>query len=439
MDLFELNKQRELEKSAPLADRLRPKSLETYIGQEHLVGEGKIINRMIKADRIYSMIFYGPPGVGKTTLAKIISASTNMDFEELSAVSSGISDVKKKIEIAKDNLKYENKKTILFIDEIHRFNKSQQDYLLPFVEDSTIILIGATTENPYFEVNKALISRMYVFELKSLSNNELNSLINLALDKDTILKNKNVSLDADAKDTLIKYSNGDSRALLNALEIAVFSENEKDGKINICKDTIENSIQKKIAIYDKKGDRHYDTISAFIKSMRGSDPDAAVYYLAKMLESGEDIKFIARRMIIFASEDISNADPYALVLATNTFDAINNVGMPEARIILSQTVTYLSLADKSNSTYLAIDKAMKFVRENKDREVPNKLKDSHYSGSKNLIHDKYLYPHSFGGYVDQSYLPDDFVGEKFYKALDIGYEKELNEKLKKRKDETNED
>jgi len=439
MDLFELNKQRELEKSAPLADRLRPKSLETYIGQEHLVGEGKIINRMIKADRIYSMIFYGPPGVGKTTLAKIISASTNMDFEELSAVSSGISDVKKKIEIAKDNLKYENKKTILFIDEIHRFNKSQQDYLLPFVEDSTIILIGATTENPYFEVNKALISRMYVFELKSLNNNELNSLINLALDKDTILKNKNVSLNADAKDTLIKYSNGDSRALLNALEIAVFSENEKDGKINICKDTIENSIQKKIAIYDKKGDRHYDTISAFIKSMRGSDPDAAVYYLAKMLESGEDIKFIARRMIIFASEDISNADPYALVLATNTFDAINNVGMPEARIILSQTVTYLSLADKSNSTYLAIDKAMKFVRENKDREVPNKLKDSHYSGSKNLIHDKYLYPHSFGGYVDQSYLPDDFVGEKFYQALDIGYEKELNEKLKKRKDETNED
>lgn len=439
MDLFELNKQRELEKSAPLADRLRPKSLETYIGQEHLVGEGKIINRMIKADRIYSMIFYGPPGVGKTTLAKIISASTNMDFEELSAVSSGISDVKKKIEIAKDNLKYENKKTILFIDEIHRFNKSQQDYLLPFVEDSTIILIGATTENPYFEVNKALISRMYVFELKSLNNNELNSLINLALDKDTILKNKNVSLDADAKDTLIKYSNGDSRALLNALEIAVFSENEKDGKINICKDTIENSIQKKIAIYDKKGDRHYDTISAFIKSMRGSDPDAAVYYLAKMLESGEDIKFIARRMIIFASEDISNADPYALVLATNTFDAINNVGMPEARIILSQTVIYLSLADKSNSTYLAIDKAMKFVRENKDRDVPNKLKDSHYSGSKNLIHDKYLYPHSFGGYVDQSYLPDDFVGEKFYQALDIGYEKELNEKLKKRKDETNED
>lgn len=439
MDLFELNKQRELEKSAPLADRLRPKSLETYIGQEHLVGEGKIINRMIKADRIYSMIFYGPPGVGKTTLAKIISASTNMDFEELSAVSSGISDVKKKIEIAKDNLKYENKKTILFIDEIHRFNKSQQDYLLPFVEDSTIILIGATTENPYFEVNKALISRMYVFELKSLNNNELNSLINLALDKDAILKNKNVSLDADAKETLIKYSNGDSRALLNALEIAVFSENEKDGKINICKDTIENSIQKKIAIYDKKGDRHYDTISAFIKSMRGSDPDAAVYYLAKMLESGEDIKFIARRMIIFASEDISNADPYALVLATNTFDAINNVGMPEARIILSQTVTYLSLADKSNSTYLAIDKAMKFVRENKDREVPNKLKDSHYSGSKNLIHDKYLYPHSFGGYVDQSYLPDDFVGEKFYQALDIGYEKELNEKLKKRKDETNED
>lgn len=439
MDLFELNKQRQLEKSAPLADRLRPKSLENYIGQEHLVGDGKIISRMIKADRIYSMIFYGPPGVGKTTLAKIISETTHMAYEELSAVTSGIADVKKKIEIAKDNLKYENKKTILFIDEIHRFNKSQQDYLLPFVEDSTIILIGATTENPYFEVNKALISRMYVFELKSLSKADLERLIDMAINKDPILQNRNVNIDADAREVLIKYSNGDSRALLNALEIAIFSENEKDGKINIGKDTIENSIQKKIAIYDKKGDRHYDTISAFIKSMRGSDPDAALYYLAKMLESGEDIKFIARRMIIFASEDISNADPFALVLATSTFNAINTVGMPEARIILAQTVTYLCLADKSNSTYLAIDKATQFVKENRDKEVPNKLKDAHYPGSKNLIHDKYLYPHSFGGYVDQDYLPDDFVNEKFYQALDIGQEKELNDKLKKRKDGTNED
>ena len=279
MDLFELNRQRELEKSAPLADRLRPKNLSDYIGQDHLVGDGKIISRMIKADRIYSMIFYGPPGVGKTTLAKIISETTHMAFMELSAVSSGISDLKKQIEIAKDNLKYENKKTILFIDEIHRFNKSQQDYLLPFVEDSTIILIGATTENPYFEVNKALISRMYVFELNSLTDDDLFKLIDQALSQDDILSSKKVSLSNDAQSTLIKYSNGDSRALLNALEIAVFSEDEKDGKISIGKETIENSIQKKIAIYDRTGDRHYDTISAFIKSMRGSDIDLSLIHI----------------------------------------------------------------------------------------------------------------------------------------------------------------
>ena len=439
MDLFELNKQYELEKSAPLADRLRPKTLHDYIGQEHLVGDGRIINRMIKADRIYSMIFYGPPGVGKTTLAKIISESTNMAFEELSAVSSGIADVKKKIEIAQGNLSYENKKTILFIDEIHRFNKSQQDYLLPFVENSTIILIGATTENPYFEVNKALISRMYVFELKSLTDDDLDKLIKQALEKDNVLKNKNIIIEDETMDTLIKYSNGDSRALLNALEIAIFSENEKDGKIIIGKETIENSIQKKIAIYDKKGDRHYDTISAFIKSMRGSDIDAALFYLAKMLESGEDIKFIARRMIIFAAEDISNADPNALILATSTFDAINTVGMPEARLILAQTVTYLAAAPKSNSTYKAITKAIDFVKNNADKEVPNKLKDSHYAGSKNLVHDTYLYPHDFGGYVKQEYLPDDFINERFYEPVEVGYEKLMIERLKNTKEGNNED
>ncbi|MCI5971629.1 MAG: AAA family ATPase, partial [Anaerococcus sp.] len=301
MDLFELNRINQLEKSAPLADRLRPKDLNDYLGQDHLIGEGKIINRMIKADRIYSMIFYGPPGVGKTSLAKIISQKTNMAFEEISAVASGISDLKKKVQIAKDNLSFENKKTILFIDEIHRFNKSQQDYLLPYVEDSTLILIGATTENPYFEVNKALISRMYVFELKSLSDRDLSRLIDLALSKDEILKTKNIIIEGEARATLIKYSNGDSRALLNALEIAIFSEDEIDGRIVIGKSSIENSTQKKIAVYDKNGDRHYDTTSAFIKSMRGSDIDAAIFYLAKMLESGEDIKFIARRMIIFAS------------------------------------------------------------------------------------------------------------------------------------------
>ncbi|WP_296127023.1 replication-associated recombination protein A [uncultured Anaerococcus sp.] len=439
MDLFELNRQRELSKNAPLADRLRPSSLDKYIGQEHLVGQGKIIRRMIKADRIYSMIFYGPPGVGKTTLAKIISNTTNMAFEEVSAVASGIGDLKEKVQIAKDNLAYENKRTILFVDEIHRFNKSQQDYLLPFVEDSTITLIGATTENPYFEVNKALISRMYVFELKELSDEELKKLIDLALKEDEILKNKDIRLSDKAISTLVRYSNGDSRALLNALEIAIFSEDEKDGRIDIDSDTIENSINRKIAVYDKNGDRHYDTISAFIKSMRGSDIDAAVYYLAKMLESGEDIKFIARRMIIFSAEDISNANPNALILANACFEAIDKIGMPEARIILAQTVVYLAASLKSNSTYLAIDKAIDFVRNNKDSTVPNKLKDSHYAGSKNLIKDEYLYPHSFGGYVKQDYLPDDFVEEKFYEPILKGYEKEMIERLNKVKEGNNED
>lgn len=439
MDLFELNRQRELSKNAPLADRLRPNSLDKYIGQEHLVGQGKIIRRMIKADRIYSCIFYGPPGVGKTTLAKIISNTTNMAFEEVSAVASGIGDLKEKVQIAKDNLSYENKRTILFVDEIHRFNKSQQDYLLPFVEDSTITLIGATTENPYFEVNKALISRMYVFELKELSDEDLKKLIDLALKEDEILKNKDIRLSDKAVSTLVRYSNGDSRALLNALEIAIFSEDEKDGRIDIDSDTIENSINRKIAVYDKNGDRHYDTISAFIKSMRGSDIDAAIYYLAKMLESGEDIKFIARRMIIFAAEDISNANPNALILANACFEAIDKIGMPEARIILAQTVVYLAASLKSNSTYLAIDKAIDFVRNNKDSTVPNKLKDSHYAGSKNLIKDEYLYPHSFGGYVKQDYLPDDFVEEKFYEPILKGYEKEMIERLNKVKEGNNED
>lgn len=439
MDLFELNRINQLEKSAPLADRLRPKDLSDYLGQDHLIGDGKIINRMIKADRIYSMVFYGPPGVGKTSLAKIISQKTNMAFEEISAVASGISDLKKKVQIAKDNLSFENKKTILFIDEIHRFNKSQQDYLLPYVEDSTLILIGATTENPYFEVNKALISRMYVFELKSLSDRDLSRLIDLALSKDEILKTKDIIIEDEARETLIKYSNGDSRALLNALEIAIFSEDENDGRIVIGKSTIENSTQKKIAVYDKNGDRHYDTTSAFIKSMRGSDIDAALFYLAKMLESGEDIKFIARRMIIFASEDISNADPNALVMAVNCFKAIDTVGMPEARIILGQVVTYLAAAPKSNSTYLAIDKAIDFVKNNKDREVPNKLKDTHYKGSKNLVKDEYLYPHAYGGYVEQDYLPDEFVGVSFYEAKKVGYEKEMIERLEKIKRGINED
>lgn len=434
MDLFELNKIRELEKSAPLADRIRPEDLDDFIGQDHLLSSGKIIRRMIRADRIYSSVFYGPPGVGKTTLARIISNTTNMDFLKVSAVTSGIKDLKKNIQIAQDNLKFENKKTILFIDEIHRFNKSQQDYLLPYVEDSTIILIGATTENPYFEINKALISRMYVFELKPHTNKDLEKLIKRALEDDPILSKKNIKISKDAKDTLISYSNGDCRALLNALEIAIFSQDDKEGIIEVDREAVENSVQKKISLYDKTGDSHYDTISAFIKSMRGSDPDASIYYLAKMLNSGEDIKFIARRMIIFASEDISLADPYALSLATDTFKAVDVVGMPEARIILAQTCVYLSLAKKNNSTYLAINKAIDFVKSKKDLQVPNKLKDSHYKDSNKLIKDKYLYPHDYKGYVKQDYLPDEYKSLKFYETKNIGYEKKLNENLKNLKE-----
>ena len=434
MDLFELNKIRELEKSAPLADRIRPEDLGDFIGQDHLLSSGKIIRRMIRADRIYSSVFYGPPGVGKTTLARIISNTTNMDFLKVSAVTSGIKDLKKNIQIAQDNLKFENKKTILFIDEIHRFNKSQQDYLLPYVEDSTIILIGATTENPYFEINKALISRMYVFELKPHTNKDLEKLIKRALEDDPILSKKNINISKDAKDTLISYSNGDCRALLNALEIAIFSQDDKEGIIEVDREAVENSVQKKISLYDKTGDSHYDTISAFIKSMRGSDPDASIYYLAKMLNAGEDIKFIARRMIIFASEDISLADPYALSLAIDTFKAVDVVGMPEARIILAQTCVYLSLAKKNNSTYLAINKAIDFVKSKKDLQVPNKLKDSHYKDSNKLIKDKYLYPHDYKGYVKQDYLPDEYKSLKFYETKNIGYEKKLNENLKNLKE-----
>lgn len=437
MDLFEINRKNQLEKSKPLADRLRPTSLEDFVGQTHLVGDGKIINRMIKADRIYSMILYGPPGVGKTTLSYIISNSTSMAFEKLSAVTSGIKDIKEKIQIAKDNLSYESKKTILFIDEIHRFNKSQQDYLLPYVEDGTIILIGATTENPYFEVNKALISRMYVFELKALEEKDLLKLIDISLKKDPVLKTMDIEIEDFAKQTLIKYSNGDSRALLNALEIAIFSENDNNGRIYIDDEIIKNSIVKKISIYDRNSDRHYDTISAFIKSMRGSDVDAAIYYLAKMIENGEDIKFIARRMLIFAAEDIGNANPNAIIFANSVFEAIDKVGLPEASIILSEGVIYLTTCKKDNSSYLAINKALNFVRNNRDYEVPNKLKDTHYKASKNIVKDKYKYPHDFGGYVKQDYLPDKYKGLKFYEPKPIGYEKEIIEFLEKIKEMEN--
>jgi ATPase related to the helicase subunit of the Holliday junction resolvase len=351
-------------KNAPLSDRLRPRKIEDFVGQEHIIGEGKFLTRAIKADRISSMIFYGPPGTGKTTLAMVIANSTKMNFEKISAVTSGVKEIREVINKAEESLKSSNKRTILFIDEIHRFNKAQQDALLPFVEKGIIILIGATTENPYFEINKALLSRMMVIELKPLSRDELNVLLDRALhDKEYGLGNLNIDIADDAIDYLLTVADGDARVLLNSLEIGALStEPLADGIRHISLDDIKNSIQIKSFKYDKGSDEHYDTISAFIKSMRGSDPDAAVFYLAKMLNAGEDPKFIARRIMIAASEDVGNADPNAIVIATNAFYAVNAIGMPEARIILSQATIYVACAPKSNSSYLAINSALEDIK-----------------------------------------------------------------------------
>ena len=417
MDLFELNRQRELEKSAPLADRLRPSNLDDYLGQDHLTSDGKIINRMIKADRIYSMIFYGPPGVGKTSLAKIISEKTNMAFEELSAVTSGIGDLKKEIEKAKDLLKYENKKTILFIDEIHRFSTSQQDFLLPYVESGDLILIGATTENPFFAVNKALVSRLILVEIKSLEKQDLIELINRCEKRYEEIHNIEVTIDDDAKEFLAKRSGGDARRLINSFEVSVMQAYDGE-KSHVTSEDVRDNFLNQVLKYDN-ADEHYDTISAFIKSMRGSDPDAAVFYLAKMLLSGEDPRFIARRMVIFASEDIGLADKHALEIATSAFYATTVIGMPEVRINLSHACIYLSRAKKSNSSYVAIDRAMGFIRKNGAGKVPNNIRDAHYSGSEKLGVGGYLYPHNYeGGVVEQNYMPEEFIGEKFYDEND---------------------
>lgn len=434
MDLFELSYKYAKDTQKPLADRMRAESLNDFVGQKHIVGEGKILNRMIKADRLYSMIFYGSSGVGKTTLAHIISKQTQMDFVKLSAVTSGISEVKEKIRKAQDNLKYEGLKTLIFIDEIHRFNKAQQDYLLPYVENGIITLIGATTENPFFEINKALISRMYLFEFKPLSRDDLLKLVQNALTKDEVLKSKDIKIEDEAFDLLIEYSNGDARTLLNALELAIFSEDGDYGKITLDKQIIENSIQVKSQIYDRNSNRHYDTISAFIKSMRGSDVDAALFYLAKMILAGEDMRFVLRRMIIFAAEDIGNADPNALVIANNAFEAFDKVGMPEGRIIISEAVIYLTCALKNNSSYLAIDRALDFVRSKKDVEVNEKLKDNHFPKNDHAATEKYKYPHNYGGYVKQSYLPERYIDKKFYEPKPIGYETGIIDYLEKIKE-----
>lgn len=423
--------EKNLNNKSPLADRLRPKNLEEFVGQDHIIGQGKFLSRLIKSDRVNSLLFYGPPGVGKTTLAKIIANLTNKNFVELSAVTSNIKELREVLQKAQDDFKFSNIETIIFIDEIHRFNKTQQDALLPYVERGIIILIGATTENPYFEVNKALLSRLQILNLKALENKDMNKLIDRAIsDKIKGFGNLKINLSEQAREFLIRNSSGDGRFLLNSLEIAVLSTDKVDNEVNLTLDVLENSMQRKKLLYDNGGNEHYDTISAFIKSLRGTDPDAALYYLAKMLESGEDIKFIARRMIIFASEDVGNANPMAMVVASACFQNINAVGMPEARIILGQCATYLASSVKSNAAYRGINEAISDIKEEGKSTIPIYLRDKNNPANKS--HEKYLYPHDYeNSYVKQDYLPYELKDKKYYKPKNIGYEKEIIDYFKK--------
>ncbi|NNJ32953.1 replication-associated recombination protein A [Lacrimispora defluvii] len=434
MDLFDYMRKNTMEKESPLASRLRPSTLEEVVGQQHIIGKDKLLYRAIKADKLGSVIFYGPPGTGKTTLARVIANTTSADFKQLNATVAGKKDMEEIVKEAKDSLGMYGKKTILFVDEIHRFNKGQQDYLLPFVEDGTLILIGATTENPYFEVNGALLSRSRVFELKTLDKEDIKTLIHRAVyDNEKGMGAYNAVIDPDAEDFLADVANGDARAALNAVELGIMTteRSSQDGKIHIDLEVAQECIQKRAVRYDKDGDNHYDTISAFIKSMRGTDPDAAVYYLARMLYAGEDIKFIARRIMICASEDVGNADPQALVVAVAAAQAVERIGLPEAQIILSQAVTYVASAPKSNAACVAVFEAREAVQNQKTMPIPVHLQDSHYKGSAKLGHGQgYLYAHDYENhYVDQQYLPDGLVGTEFYRPTENGYEKKIREHL----------
>ncbi|MCM1186354.1 MAG: replication-associated recombination protein A [Lachnoclostridium sp.] len=439
MDLFDYMRSVNMEKESPLAARMRPRTLEEVVGQEHIIGKDKLLYRAIKADKISSIIFYGPPGTGKTTLAKVIANTTSAEFTQLNATVAGKKDMEDVVHKAKDLQGMYGRRTILFIDEIHRFNKGQQDYLLPFVEDGTIILIGATTENPYFEVNGALISRSIIFELKPLSEEAVKELLKKAVyDTDRGLGSYQGVIDEDALDFLADISGGDARQALNAVEIGIMTtERSKDGKIHLTLDVAQECIQKRAAKYDKNGDSHYDTISAFIKSMRGSDPDAAVYYLARMLYAGESVTFIARRIMICASEDVGNADPNALVVAVNASLAVERVGMPEAQIILSQAAIYVACAPKSNSGCEAVYQAMEEVKKTGSLPIPAHLQDSHYKGSAKLGRGiGYKYAHDYPNhYVEQQYLPYELSGREFYSPSDNGYEVKIREHMKRIKAE----
>ena len=439
MDLFDYMRANTMEKESPLASRMRPTTLDEVVGQKHIIGKDKLLYRAIKADKLSSIILYGPPGTGKTTLAKVIANSTSAEFLQMNATSAGKKDMEDVISKAKNNMGMFGKKTILFIDEIHRFNKGQQDYLLPFVEDGTIILIGATTENPYFEVNGALLSRSIIFELKSLEKEDIKTLILRAVnDEKKGMGAYHAVIDEDALDFLADISNGDARAALTAVELGILTtERSEDGVIHITLSVASECIQKRVVKYDKSGDNHYDTVSAFIKSMRGSDPDAAVYYLARMLYAGEDIKFIARRIMICASEDVSNADPMALVVATSAAQAVERIGMPEAQIILAQAVTYVASAPKSNSAVNAISEAMETVKNTMTAPVPSHLQDAHYKSSSKLGHGiGYKYAHDYPNhYVEQQYLPDGLTDRKFYRPSENGYEQQIREYFHKIKGE----
>ena len=435
MDLFEYTRELNKDKESPLAGRMRPATLDEVVGQEHIIGKDKLLYRAIKADKISSIIFYGPPGTGKTTLAKVIANTTKANFVQMNATTSGKKDMQEAVADAKESLGMYQKKTILFIDEIHRFNKAQQDYLLPFVEDGTIILIGATTENPYFEVNQALISRSNVFELHSLDKEDIKKLIVRAItDDEKGMGIYGATITDDALDFLSDMAEGDARSALNAIELGILTtEPAEDGKIHIDIDVAQECIQRRVTKYDKDGDNHYDVISAFIKSMRGSDPDAAIYYLARMINAGESVTFIARRIMICASEDVGNADPQALQVAVAASQAVERIGMPEARIILAQAVTYVASAPKSNAAYMAVDQALESVRNHKIGAVPNHLRDAHYKGAAKLGYGiGYKYAHDYPDhYVKQQYLPDELLGTTFYEPTENGYEKNIKEYLEK--------
>ena len=436
MDIFEYTREKNMKKESPLAARMRPTTLDEVVGQQHIIDKDKLLYRAIKADKLSSIIFYGPPGTGKTTLARVIANTTKANFNQLNATSSGKKEIQGVIEDARVTIGMTGKKTILFIDEIHRFNKAQQDALLPAVEDGIVILIGATTENPYFEVNRALVSRSTIFQLDPIKQEDIKILIKRALsDKEKGLGSFKGEITDNALEFIANISNGDARAALSAIEIGILTtEPSEDGKIIITTEIAEQCIQKRAINYDKGADNHYDTISAFIKSMRGSDPDAAVYYLARMLYAGEDIKFIARRIVICAAEDVGNADPSALQVAVGAFQAVDFIGMPEARIILSQAVTYVATAPKSNAAYNAINKALRDVEEKNVKSIPNHLKDSHYGGAAKLGSGiGYKYSHDYPEhFVNQQFLPDELVGTKYYEPTKEGYEKEIRNIQNKR-------